>query len=117
MRSGDHSDNVPSFDDILAEFLDEPAEVLASLSDVVNKGRIQAEHLEPEAVSALGKYDLIVYLIQRTPGRPVRTWLYPSPLGLKMFSVLEREAEREEERQQRLKAKARNRRRPGTTDA
>lgn len=91
--------------------------MLASLSDVVNKGRIQAEHLEPEAVEALSKYDLIVYLIQRTPGRPVRTWVYPSPMGLKLFSVLEREAEREEERQQKLKATARSRRRSGTTDA
>lgn len=112
-----HSHGVPSFDEILAEFLDEPGEVLASLSDIVSKGRIQADYLEAEALAALGKYDLVLYLIQRTPGRPVRTWVYPSALGLKLFSVLEREAEREEERQRKLKAKPRSRRRSGTTDA
>ncbi|HET6403373.1 MAG TPA: hypothetical protein VFH78_01895 [Candidatus Thermoplasmatota archaeon] len=108
---------MPSFDEILAEFLEEPEEVLASLSDVVNKGRIQADFLESEALEALGRYDLVVYLIQRTPGRPVRTWVYPSPLGLKLFGVLEREAEREEERQRKLAAKPRNRRRSGKQDA
>lgn len=108
---------MPSFDELLAEFLEEPEEVLASLSDVVNKGRIQADFLEAEALDSLSQYDLVVYLIQRTPGRPVRTWVYPSPLGLKLFSVLEREAEREEARQQALKAKPRNRRRSGSPDA
>lgn len=117
MRSGAHSQNVPSFEELLAEFLEEPEEVLASLSDVVNRGRIQADFLESEALDALSKYDLVVYLIQRTPGRPVRTWVYPSPLGLKLFSILEREAEREEERQRKLAAKPRNRRRSGSPDA
>lgn len=117
MRSGAHSPPVPSFDELLAEFLEEPEETLASLSDVVNKGRMQADHLEPEALEALGRYDLVVYLIQRTPGRPVRAWVYPSPLGLKLFSILEVEAEREEARQQKLAAKPRNRRRPGKPDA
>lgn len=106
---------VPSFDELLAEFLEEPAEVMASLSDIVSKGRIQADFLEAEALDALSKYELVVYLIQRTSGRPVRTWVYPSPLGLRLFSLLEREAEREEERQKALKP--RNRRRSGTTDA
>lgn len=117
MRSRSHIQNVPSFDELLAEFLEEPEEVLASLSDVVNKGRIQADLLEPEALDSLSRYDLVIYLIQRTPGRPVRTWVYPSPLGLRLFSLLEVEAEREEERQQKLKANPRNRRRSGKPDA
>lgn len=117
MRRRGHSGNVPSFDELLAEFLEEPEEVLASLSDVVNKGRIQADFLEAEALEALARYDLVIYLIQRTPGRPVRTWVYPSPMGLKLFSVLEVEAEREEERQRKLAAKPRNRRRSGKPDA
>lgn len=117
MRRRSHSGNVPSFDELLAEFLEEPEEVLASLSDVVNRGRIQADFLDAEALDSLSQYDLVVYLIQRTPGRPVRTWVYPSPMGLKLFSVLEVEAEREEERQRKLAAKPRTRGRSGRQDA
>jgi hypothetical protein len=110
---------VPSFDELLAELLEESEECLGALSDIVNKGRLQADYLEPEVLDVLGRFDLISYLIQRTPGRPVRTWVYPSPVGLKVFAVLEREAEREEERQRKLtaKPKARNRRRSGKADA
>ena len=108
---------MPSFNELLAEFLEEPAEVMASLADVVNKGRIQADLLDADALDTLSKYDLTVYLIQRIPSRPVRAWVYPSPMGLRLFSFLEREAEREEERQRALKAKPRSRRRSGTTDA
>lgn len=115
MRSGDHSPNVPTVDELLAELLEEPEAVLGVLSDVVNKGRMQADYLEPEILDILSRYDLILYLIQRTPGRPIRAWVYPSPMGLKIFAVLEREAEKEEERQ-RLAAKPRNRRRSGAAE-
>lgn len=117
MRRGAHSANVPSFDELLAELLEESEQVLGVLSDIVNKGRMQADYLEPEVLDVLGRFDLIVYLIQRTPGRPVRTWVYPSPMGLKVFGVLEREAEREEARVRALSAKPRNRGRSGKPDA
>ena len=90
---------MPSFDELLAELLEESEEVLGALSDIVNKGRMQADYLEPEVLDVLSRFDLIAYLIQRSPGRPVRTWVYPSPVGLKVFAVLEREAERQEERE------------------
>lgn len=111
MRSGVHSANVPTVDELLAELLEEPEVVLGVLADVVNKGKMQADYVEPETLDILSRYDLISYLITRTPGRPVRTWVYPSPMGLKIFAVLEREAERQEEREQRAKASPRNRRR------
>lgn len=112
MRRGRHSRVVPTVDELLAELLEEPEVVLGVLSDVVNKGKMQAEYLEPEFLDILSRYDLIMYLIQRSPGRPVRTWVYPSPMGLKIFAVLEREAERQEERERaRAKANPRNRRR------
>lgn len=119
MRRGAHSSHVPSFDELLAELLEESEEVLGALSDVVNRGRMQADYFEPEVLDALSRFDLVAYLIQRSPGRPVRAWVYPSPMGLKVFGVLEREAEREEERQRRLSAKPRanNRRRSGKRNA
>lgn len=119
MRREADSPLVPSFDELLAELLEESEEVLGALSDVVNRGRMQADYFEPEVLDALSRFDLVAYLIQRSPGRPVRTWVYPSPMGLKVFGVLEREAEREEERQRRLSAKPRanNRRRSGKTNA
>lgn len=121
MWSGVHSALVPSFDELLAELLEQSEEVLGALSDIVSKGRMQADYLEAEVLDVLSQFDLVVYLIQRSPGRPVRTWVYPSPLGLKVFSVLEREAEREEERQRKLarvtKPRSRNGRRSGRTNA
>ena len=117
MRRAVHSRHVPSFDELLAELLEESEEVLGALSDIVNKGRMQADYLEPDVIDALTRFDLVAYLIQRSPGRPVRTWVYPSPTGLKVFGVLEREAEREEERQRKLTTKPRNRRRSGKTNA
>lgn len=109
---------MPTVDELLAELLEEPEGVLGVLSDVVNKGRMQADYLEPDILDILSKYDLILYLIQRTPGRPIRTWVYPSPMGLKIFAVLEREAEKEEERQRRAKMqpKPRGRRRSGAAE-
>lgn len=102
---------MPSFDELLAELLEESEVVLGVLADIVNKGRMQADYLEPEVLDVLSRFDLIAYLIQRTPGRPVRTWVYPSPVGLKVFAVLEREAERQEERERAAQAavKPRNR--------
>ena len=124
MRSGSHSSNVPSFDELLAELLEESEQVLGVLSDIVNKGRMQADYLEPEILDVLSKFDLVAYLVQKTPGRPVRTWVYPSPDGLKVFAVLEREAERaeereriEKERERAAKTAPRNRRRSGKPDA
>lgn len=116
-----HSGSVPSFDELLAELLEESEQALGVLSDVVNKGRLQADYLEPEILDVLSKFDLVCYLIQRTPGRPVRTWVYPSAMGLKVFAVLEREAERQTERERKERAAAakprRNRRRSGAADA
>lgn len=100
MESG-NSASVSSFDEMLAEFLEEPHEVMGVLSDIVTRGRMQADYMEPEALERLAHYDLVAYLIQRSPGRPVRTWVYPSPLGLRVFALLEREAEREAEREKR----------------
>lgn len=110
MRSGSHPTFVPPFDELLADFLEEPASVLGALSDIVNKGRMQADYLETDALEALGEYDLVLYLIQRSPGRPVRTWVYPSPTGLRVFGFLERAAEREVERERRERAKVGGRR-------
>ena len=70
--------------------------MLGILSDVVNRGRMRADDLPPETVDILAKYELVVFLVQRAPKRPVQTWVYPSPLGLKTFAILEREAERVE---------------------
>lgn len=99
--------NVPSFDELLAELLEEPPEVLGVLSDVVNRGRMQAEDLPAEPLGTLAEYELVTFLIQRRPGRPVRTWAYPTPLGLRMFGVLEREAERQDEAAPRPRSRRR----------
>lgn len=86
---------MPSFDEILAELLEEPEQVLGVLADVVSRGRLQADDLDGEILDILSRHDLIVYLMSRTGGRgAVRTWVYPSPLGLKVFAILEREAEK-----------------------
>ena len=39
---------MPSFDELLAELLEESEEVLGVLADIVNKGRMQADYLEPD---------------------------------------------------------------------
>lgn len=121
MRSRNHSGTVPSFDELLAELLEESDQALGVLADVVNKGRMQADYLEPDLLDILSKFDLVAYLIQRTPGRPIRTWVYPSPMGLKVFAVLEREAERQVERERRArtatKPRTGKRRRSGAADA
>lgn len=101
MRSHAHSTDVPTFDEMLAELLEEPEEVLGVLSDIVNRGRLQADDLPQEPLEILTAYDLVAFLIQRSPGRPIRTWTYPTPLGLKTFAVLEREAERQDEERAR----------------
>lgn len=103
---------MPSFDELLAELLEESEQVLGVLGDVVNKGRIQADYLEGDVLDVLSRFDLILYLISRSPGRPVRTWVYPSAMGLKVFGILEREADRAAERERlAAKMKPRNRRR------
>lgn len=84
-----------SFDELLAGLIeDEPEEVLGILADIVNKGRLQAEHLPPELLETLAQYELVAFLISRAPRQPLRTWVYPTPLGLRVFATLEREAER-----------------------
>jgi hypothetical protein len=99
---------VPSFDEMLAELLEEPEEVLGILSDIVNRGRLQAEDLPHDALAILAGYDLVTFLVQRAPKQPVRTWAYPTPLGLKTFAILEREAERiEREKPVRVRANRR----------
>lgn len=85
-----------SFDELLAQLLDEPEEVLAALNDVVNRGRIQAVDLDPDALDVLARMDLVTFLVQRSGKGPVRNWAYPTPLGLKTFAWLERAAERED---------------------
>lgn len=87
---------MPSFDELLAQLLEEPEEVLATLNDVVNRGRLQADDLDPEAVEILARYDLVTFLVQRASRGPVRTWVYPTQMGLRTFAFLEKEAEREE---------------------
>lgn len=91
-----HTDVVPTFDDLLAQLLEEPEEVLGILSDVVNRGRLHADDLPPETLAILAKYDLVAFLVQRQPKRGVRSWVYPTPLGLKTYAILEREADRQE---------------------
>lgn len=86
-----------SFDELLAALLEEPEEVLGILSDIVNRGRLQAELLPEETLEALAEFDLVTFLIQRAPRQPMRTYVYPTPLGLRVFATLEREAERVEE--------------------
>ena len=99
---------MPTFDDMLARLLEEPEEVLGSLADVVSRGRMHAEDFSPETLEVLAKYDLVAFLVQRQPKRPVRTWVYPSPLGLKTYAVLEREAERVEPPKVRVSRRKRN---------
>lgn len=102
---------MPSFDDVLAQLLEEPPEVLGHLADVVSRGRMKADDLPPETLDTLAKYDLVAFLVTRQPKRPVRTYVYPSPLGLRLFAVLEREAERQEAAEPpRAKVQARRRR-------
>lgn len=100
---------VPTFEDLLAELLEEPEEVLGILSDVVNRGRLQADDLPTDAVHTLSEYDLVSFLIQRSPRSRLRTWVYPSPLGLRVFAFLEREAEREAAREAESQPRARKR--------
>jgi hypothetical protein len=85
---------VPDFDALLAQLLEEPEGILGILSDVVERGRLQADELPPEQLEILGRYDLISFLITRKAKRPMRTWVYPTPLGLRVYATLEREAER-----------------------
>lgn len=101
---------MPAFDDLLAQLLEEPEEVLGILSDVVNRGRLHAEDLPAETLEILAKYDLVAFLVQRAPKKRVRTWVYPTPLGLKTFAILEREAERQEAEQARARPTPRSRR-------
>lgn len=101
---------MPTFEELLAELLEEDPAVLGVLADIVNRGRMQADDLDKEHLDVLTRCDLVAFLIQRNPGRPVRTWTYPTPLGLRVFALLEREAEREEERQRALHPKPRGRR-------
>ncbi|MEA3200381.1 MAG: hypothetical protein QOE90_1809 [Thermoplasmata archaeon] len=85
---------MPDFDALLAELLEEPEEVLGILSDVVERGRLQADDLPAESVEILSGYDLVAFLITRKARRPMHTWVYPTPLGLRVYATLEREAER-----------------------
>lgn len=100
-----------SLDELLAEFLEEPKEVLGLLADIVRRGRMRADDLEHELVEVLTEYDLVAFLLQRSPRRPVETWVYPSPLGLRVFAALEREAEREAAREAPKRAPRGKRRR------
>ena len=108
---------MPTFEELLAELLEEPEEVLGILSDIVNRGRLQADDLPGDALESLAGYDLVAFLIQRQPRRPLRTWVYPSPLGLRVFAFLEREAEREAAREKPRARKRTNRKDKGKTGA
>ena len=108
---------MPSFEELLAELLEEPEEVLGILSDVVNRGRLQADDLPAEELGTLARYDLVTFLVQRAPRSPLRTWAYPTPLGLKVFALLEREAEREAAREAASRRPARKRTGRGKTGA
>lgn len=109
----DYKQSVPTFEELLAQLLEEPEEVLGILSDIVNRGRMQADDLPQQSLEILTSYDLVVYLIQRSHRSPVRTWVYPSPLGLRTFAFLEREAEREREMEQAQKTRRKSSRRSG----
>lgn len=85
---------MPDFDALLAQLLEEPEGILGILSDVVERGRLQADDLDAEQVEILARYDLIAFLITRKAKQPMRTWVYPTPLGLRVYATLEREAER-----------------------
>lgn len=85
---------VPTFDELLAELLEQPEGVLGILSDIVTRGRLQADDLPADALGILADFDLVAFLIQRARRQPLRTWVYPTPLGLRVFATLEREAER-----------------------
>ncbi|GEM_PF-6920467 len=85
---------MPDFDALLAQLLEEPEGVLGILSDVVERGRLHADDLDPDPLEILGRYDLVAFLITRKAKRPMRTWVYPTPLGLRVYATLEREAER-----------------------
>lgn len=87
---------MPDFDELVGRFIEEPAEVLGILSDVVNRGRIQAEDLPRDELQTLVRYDLVMFLLEKRRYQPARTWVYPSPLGLRTFALLEREAEDDE---------------------
>lgn len=85
---------MPDFDALLAQLLEEPEGILGILSDVVERGRLQADDLPADQLEILSRYDLIAFLVTRKAKRPVRTWVYPTPLGLRVYATLEREAER-----------------------
>ena len=100
-----------SFDELLALLLEEPPEALGTLADIVGRGRMKVEDLPSESVEVLAKYDLVCFLVTRSPKKPVRTYVYPSPMGLKVFGVLEREAERQEPpKPLKVRTKPKNRR-------
>lgn len=103
---------MPDFDALLADLLEEPEEILGILSDIVERGRLQADDLPANAVEILAGYDLVAFLLTRKTNRPIRSWVYPSPLGLKVYATLEREAEREAERE-RQKPRVRSGKRKG----
>lgn len=106
-----------NFDELLAQLLDEPPQVLGVLADVVARGRMQAADLPEEGLEILARYDLISFLVTRAPKRPVLTWVYPSPAGLKVFSVLEREAERQEQQAKRLKVRVKPKKHRSSKDS
>lgn len=82
------------FEETLARLLEEPEEALGILADIVGRGRIQADDLPSNLVGILAQYDLVVFLVEKRPRQPTRTWVFPSPLGLRLYAMLEREAER-----------------------
>ena len=71
--------NVPTFDDMLAQLLEEPEEVLGVLADVVSRGRMQADDLPPEILEVLAKYDLVAFLV---------AWAVAGLLGVERLGAL-----------------------------
>lgn len=100
---------MPDFEEFLARILEEPAEVLGILSDVVNSGRIQADVLPQDSLRTLAQNDLVVFLFEKRARQAPRSWVYPSPMGLRIYAMLEREAERAEEAEPRPRTKQRRR--------
>lgn len=82
------------FEETLARLLEEPDEVLGILADIVGRGRLQADDLPTGLLAILSEYDLVVFLVEKKPRQPTRTWVFPSPFGLRLYATLEREAER-----------------------
>jgi len=87
---------VDDFANRLGALLEEPEEALGLLHDLVNRGRMQAHDAPSRFLHILREHELIAVLVQKKDRQPLRTWVYPTPLGLQIYATLERAADRHE---------------------